>query len=59
MTYKPTISGIVKTSIKSAVIPLTLLNLKSVANLLFMLLIELRENPEKAKQKIRNGFKIK
>lgn len=25
----------------------------------FMLLIELRENPEKAKQKIRNGFKIK
>lgn len=25
----------------------------------FMLLIELRENPEKAKQRIRNGFKIK
>ncbi len=25
----------------------------------FMLLIELRENPEKAKQKILNGFKIK
>ena len=25
----------------------------------FMLLVELRENPEKAKQKIRNGFKIK
>lgn len=25
----------------------------------FMLLIELRENPEMAKQKIRNGFKIK
>ena len=25
----------------------------------FMFLIELRENPEKAKQKMRNGFKIR
>lgn len=25
----------------------------------FMLLIELRENPEKAKKRIKNGFKIK
>jgi hypothetical protein len=25
----------------------------------FMFLIELRDNPEKAKQKIHNGFKIK
>ena len=27
--------------------------------LAFMFLIELRENPEKAKQKMRNGFKIR